>query len=356
MTYIAAATKVFDHMDRLQAWQRGEPTSPVSLEIDLTARCSLGCQSCHQAHTHTRGPWANRLRVLPQGFESVGDVVDTSRLLFWLPQAKQAGVQALVWTGGGEPTLHPQWEPIVAHAHQLGFSQGMYTLGGHLDAGAARFLAERLTWVVVSLDCADAETYAAEKGVPPARFEAACAGIRHLVGHRAVVGVSFLLHAGNCGRVWDMLRLARSLGATYTTFRPTIEVSQDAPGVPVGERLWAIAHADTLKMLAEEPDVECDPARFAEWATWTGHGYTTCHGIKLNATVTPDGRMWVCVNRRGLPDSCLGDLSRESFGAVWARHPGHWTVDSQCRAFCRLHPQNVTLSHVFAERQHREFI
>lgn len=356
MTYVNPSAKVFDHLDRLEAWRRGARPVPVSLEVDLTARCSLGCQSCHQAHTHSRGPWAQRLRVLPQGFESVGDVADTATTLFWLPQAREAGVEAIVWTGGGEPTLHPEWQTIVDRAHQLGFKQGMYTLGGHLDAASGRHLAERAAWVVVSLDCADAGTYALEKGVPTARFDDACRGIQSLAGHGAVVGVSFLLHAGNWREAPRMLDLARRLGATYATFRPTIEVSQQTPGVPQGDRSWAIAAQPLLVDLAGAPDVECDPARFMEWATWTSHGYRSCYGIRLNATITPDSRMWVCVNRRGLADSCLGDLRIESFMAAWSRHPGHWAVDAQCRAMCRLHPVNQSLSAVYAERQHREFI
>lgn len=354
MTFINPRDKVFDHLDRLDAWRHGARPAPVSLEVDLTNACSLKCAGCHMSHTHTRGPWASSLRVLPSGYEETGTVADTARTLFWLPQAREAGVEAIVWTGGGEPTLHPDWQTIVDRAHQLGFAQGMYTLGGHLDAASGQHLAERATWVVVSLDCADAETYAREKGVP--RFEAACQGIRSLVGFRAVVGVSFLLHAGNWREAPRMLDLARRLGATYATFRPTIEVSQLQPGVPQGDREWAIAAQPLLVDLAVAPDVECDPARFLEWATWSGHGYATCYGIRLNATITPDSRMWVCVNRRGLADSCLGDLRTESFMAAWARHPGHWTVDGQCRAMCRLHPVNQTLAAVYAERQHLEFI
>lgn len=358
MTYINPRTKVFSHLSRLQMWQRGGRPSPVSLEVDLTARCSLGCQSCHQAHTHSRGPWTSRLRVLPQGFEAIGDVADTATTLAWLPQARAAGVQAVVWTGGGEPTLHPDWEPIVAHAFTLGFQQGMYTLGGHLDAGSGRFLAERAAWVVVSLDCADAATYAAEKGVPPARFDAACAGVRALVGYQAVIGVSFLLHAGNWRQAPRMLALARELGATYATFRPTVEVSQAHPGRLLGDRAWVhTAEASRLLLdLSQAPDVEYDPDRFYAWAAWTQHDYRTCYGIRLNATITPDSRMWTCVNRRGLSDSLLGDLRRESFMQAWSRHPGHWAVDGQCRAMCRLHPVNQTLAAVFAPRTHEAFI
>jgi len=358
MTFINPRTKAFSHLSRLQQWRQGGRPAPVSLEVDLTARCSLGCQSCHQAHTHSRGPWTSRLRVLPEGFTSVGDVADFDATMRWLPQAKAAGVQAIVWTGGGEPTLHPDWEPIVAHAHTLGLQQGMYTLGGHLDAGSGRFLAERAEWVVVSLDCADAATYSAEKGVPPARFDAACAGIRSLVGFHAVVGVSFLLHAGNWRQAPRMLALARDLGATYTTFRPTVEVSQATPSVLLGDRAWvhSVEAQQLLEDLSIAPDVECDPARFAEWGSWSGHGYSACYGIRLNATITPDSRMWVCVNRRGVQNSLLGDLKVESFMQAWSRHPGHWSVDRECRAMCRLHPVNQTLDAVFAPRVHEAFI
>ncbi|MGE3703767.1 MAG: radical SAM protein [Vicinamibacterales bacterium] len=359
MRYISPSTKVFSHLPRLLDWQRGGAPAPVSLEVDLTARCSLGCRSCHQAHTHSRGPWTNRLRVLPTGYTDVGDQADTTVTRQWLPQAKAAGVQAVVWTGGGEPTLHPDWMAIVDQAHVLGFQQGMYTLGGHLTRESAAHLAARAAWVVVSLDCADAETYAAEKGVGPARFDDACAGVRWLAAaNGAVVGVSFLLHAGNWVDAPRMLALAQSLGATYATFRPTIEVSQDRPGHLLGDRAWVqTADARTLLVeLAATPGVECDPERFQEWAAWRQHPYATCYGIRLGATITPDSRMWTCVNRRGLPDSLLGDLRTESFMQAWSRHPRQWAVDQSCRAMCRLHPVSRQLADVFAPRVHEAFI
>lgn len=355
--YINPRDKVFSHLERLNGWSHRR-RAPVTLEVDLSSRCSLGCQSCHQAHTHTKGPWVapGKLRVLPTDFEPTGDLADTRITLRWLGEAARAGVKSIVWTGGGEPTLHPDWRAIVEHARTLGLEGGLYTLGGHLDADDAHAIARCLTWVVVSLDCATARTYAHEKNVPEARFDAACQGIRHLSRAGATVGVSFLLHADNHAAAFEMLDLARSLGATYTTFRPTIDVSLNRPGVMRGDRSWVESAMPWIKTLAAMPDVEIDPARFAEWANWSGHGYGQCYGIRLNSMVTPDARVWACVNRRGIRDSLIGDLSRESFGDVWARHPGVWQVNDQCRAMCRLHPVNQTLAAVYAPRLHANFI
>jgi hypothetical protein len=111
-----------------------------------------------------------------------------------------------------------------------------------------------------------------------------------------------------------------------------------------------------LQHLANEDDVEVDVARFLAYRDWQGHGYAACQGIRLNATVTADGRMWVCPQRRGSRNGLLGDLSRESFAAIWARHPRSFTVDAGCRVMCRLHPVNEQIAALDAPRLHGSFV
>jgi MoaA/NifB/PqqE/SkfB family radical SAM enzyme len=356
VTFIAPKTKVLKHLDRIADWNRGIKAAPVTVEIDLSNRCPLGCFCCHFSHTHTRGPWTTKARLLPMAYESGGDLADVRMVTRALREMAEAGVKSIVWSGGGEPTTHPYVDDVVDMASRLGLEQGMYTLGGLFTEDSARYLAERLTWVVVSLDCKDGDTYAKEKGVPAERFEAACNGIRWLSGHKATVGVSFLLHANNWMHAQDMLRLARSLGATYSTFRPTINTDPNAPGVCTDDRRWVTAAFSTLERLSWVVDVEIDPRRFRQYQEWRGHGYDSCEGIRLNATVTPDGRVWLCPQRRGIAGSCIGDLSTESFADIWARHPGHYAVDDGCRVMCRLHPVNEQLRDLAQPVAHGAFI
>lgn len=355
MTFIGPQ-KVFAHLDRLAGWSKGETPAPVTIEFDLSNRCPLGCRACHFSHTHSRGPWASRDRRLPMAFTETGDYANPAWVLRALTQMAQAGVRGIVWTGGGEPTMHPQLMTIVKHAASVGLEQGMYTMGGVLRQDIAAELAEYLTWVVVSLDCADAITYHHEKGVPLDRFRHACEGVKWLAGPKnTTVGVSFLIHGENHHRIPEMLALSRKLGSTYTTFRPTIE---DGPmsALATVDRSWIDAALPMLRQVAAERDVECDPERFEAYRDWSGRSYRTCHGIKLNATVTPDGRMWICPQRRGIDGSQLGDLKTESFAEIWSRHPGIWTSLGDCRVMCRLHKVNEVLSDVFEVRAHEAFI
>lgn len=355
MTFIGPH-KVFAHLDRLAGWSRGETPAPVTIEWDLSNRCPLGCQSCHFSHTHTRGPWASRDRQLPMAYTGTGDYANPAVVIRGLRQMAKAGVRGIVWSGGGEPTLHPTWTDCVDVAADAGLEQGMYTMGGLLRADTAARLAQAATWVVVSLDCVNAITYAHEKGVAPDRFEQACTGVRHLAEAQATtVGVSFLLHAKNWHQVPEMLELGRALGATYTTFRPTIE---DGPmsALATVDRAWISVALPLLEAVAQEPDVECDPSRFVSYQNWAGRAYDVCHGVKLNATVTPDGRMWLCPQRRGIEGSQLGDLRTEAFAEIWARHPGQWTALGNCRVMCRMHQVNGVLADVYATRPHEAFV
>src|SRR5262245_36940895 len=117
--------KVYAHLDRIVAWRNGEKPAPVTIEWDLSTRCSRGCAFCHMAYTHVRGPLAG-VYDGPKGSTPTGDLADTALVMRGLAEVAAAGVQGIVWSGGGEPTLHPAFEQITAEAARLGLQQGMY--------------------------------------------------------------------------------------------------------------------------------------------------------------------------------------------------------------------------------------
>ncbi len=362
MTYINPRAKALRYLSRVEAWDAGARPFPVSVEIDLSNRCDLGCGGCHFAYTHTRGVWAGRRdRLLPDGFDGCGDLLPrplAEQLLVDLATATPRTL-SVIWSGGGEPTLHPAWRSLVRIAKDCGFRQGLYTHGGLLTDDDCLLLSETLDWVVISLDAATAAADSAYKRVPPARFDAACASVRRLGAARNLrVGASFLLSAENWQDAQAMLELSSRLGATYAEFRPLIEFSPATPNQPSTPRAWIDDALPTLAWLERLPGVEIDVSRFLAYRDWAGHGYAACEGPKLTATVTPDGRVWMCPNRRGFGDrgSCLGDLRTASFAEIWTGHPGTFCVNDQCRVMCRLHTVNQALEAARAPLAHAEFI
>lgn len=356
MTYIDPRHKILHHLDRLhQLKTTGKTQAPINFEIDLSNRCSLGCNWCHFAYTHTRGPLAGKAEK-PAGHIDGGDLMDIALAEDILAQLAEAGVQSVTWAGGGEPTLHPEFEQIVRRAHYHGLAQGLYTHGGHIDARRAAVLKRFLTWVHVSLDECDADSYRQSKGVDG--FGRATDGIRHLVNAagEATVGIGFLLHKGNYRRTRDMVALGKSLGADYVQFRPTIHYRHDAPSELAEDTGWLYLVKDWLRAHENDPFVNVDIARFEEYRDWNGHGYATCNWSAMQTVITPNGKMWRCINKREHAGALLGDLSADSFLSIWQRMGGPCAVDSACRLMCRGHMANQTLDAILTEPKHGAFV
>ena len=347
--YIDPARKVRYHVGHLDALKRGEIPTPINVEIDLTNRCSLGCEWCHFAYTHTRGPLAGK-RDKPAGHIDGGDVMDRDLAHKILAQLFAAGVQSVTWTGGGEPTLHPYFDDIIAGCP---LPQGLYTHGGHIDEARAALLKKRCEWVYVSLDEISKDAYQRSKGVDGGM--AAVDGICNLVNAKgdATIGVGFLLHIDNWKDAPEMQALALGLGVDYVQFRPTVRYDMAAPGKRTRGDHWLRRAAFLLDNMSGVLPGTVD--RFIDYDLWTGHGYDTCYWSALQTVITPSGKVWDCVNKREFPGAELGDLSRETWSDVWARRQ-LVKVDDQCRVLCRGHIANVAVNEILVRPAHAEFV
>lgn len=359
MTYIDPAGKVLFHIDRIAEAKRGHNPPPIGVEIDLSNRCNLGCRWCHFAYTHSRGPLVNNEGAHtrgPSGNMPGGDLMDTELAKRILEELADAGVLSVTWTGGGEPTLHPGFIDIISHAHHLELEQGMYTNGVLITSELAELIKQYFTWCYVSLDAASAADFAAIKQVRQFMYRNALEGIRRLVGGDATIGVGFLLTRDNWEAAPRMLRLANSLGPDYVQFRPAVIYDEERPARPAEDTSWVDEALPLLLELSEQSGVELRPRRFLEYAAGSPRAYGACYAMLFTTVITPDGKVWECVNRRQYPDSCLGDLNQKSFGQIWRDHPGPRRAMDDCRVLCRGHMMNQTLWEVFRERPHANFV
>jgi hypothetical protein len=125
------------------------------------------------------------------------------------------------------------------------------------------------------------------------------------------------------------------------------------PGEDTGWMDDAIDHVAAAAELHEI--VEADLSRFEMYRDWAGHGYQTCWWSTLQTAVTPNGKVWACVNKREHPAAEIGDLSVESFATVWARHIAS-SVSDDCRVMCRGHLANLALDEIVRPRAHAAFV
>ena len=322
---IQPKSKLWHHIDRLAAIKAGEQPAPVNVEMDLSNRCQMGCSFCAFAYTHSKGPLAKR------STHDTGDLMNTELALHIIDQLAEAGVRSITWSGGGEPTLHPDIVDIIYHADELGIDQGIYTNGLKLkdDYVLTRTLKHVMKWVYLSHGPHGLDDLLAAKG-------------------DAVIGVGMMVDSRNIIEIYS--QASKASKADYFHLRPIVG------------GLLRDSDINTIDIIVEalkpyeEINVIYDHDRFEMYHNWKSHGYKTCYWTQVQSVITPDGRVWACCNRRGFEDSCLGDLKEQTWNEVWANSKA-WDVDKNCRMMCRGHIPNLTLTKVMEpSNKHKNFI
>ena len=117
--------------------------APVSINLDLTSACNFACPHCVDSGIINTGEYLQ-----------LADVKETVDVL------QAHGLLSVILLGGGEPTLHRDFEAMSAYIKDKGLELGIVTNGSRLDKviNVATFL-EKGDWVRISIDAGTEETF-----------------------------------------------------------------------------------------------------------------------------------------------------------------------------------------------------
>jgi sulfatase maturation enzyme AslB (radical SAM superfamily) len=137
---------VVEGLRRYISWQRAVRRSqdgvqfpqygPVSINLDLTTSCNFSCPHCLDSRLLNSGDYLD--------LETVKRSIDT---------LQKNGLRSVIINGGGEPTLHKNFEEIVSFISERGVQIGIATNGSRLEkvAKVADMLQEG-DWLRISID------------------------------------------------------------------------------------------------------------------------------------------------------------------------------------------------------------
>ncbi|MDY0058315.1 MAG: radical SAM/SPASM domain-containing protein [Myxococcota bacterium] len=281
-----------------------DPTSPPwTLEIDPTQRCNLSCGFC---------PWRARLpdAALPPEI-----------LLATVAGAASLGVRGLIFTGGGEPLLHPALPAAVDQAVACGMSVGLYTNGTLVTRELAQRLIPGLAWVRLNLPAADPRRYQELTGRD--LWAAAWQGAAELLRARGAasrprVGLGLVVsgHRGeqpdDLGReLTSLARQASRLGLDFLQLKHDLTRLAD----PAYGRWWDEQVPRVADRVRQQ--VPGLPLLVAAGGYRGQAAPAPCRVALLAPAVRADGQVVACRWLRDREDALLGDLHQVTLPALW---------------------------------------
>ncbi len=200
MDEVASAGKVAFHRERIEAYLRGEPVYPVSMELDITSQCTRQCEDCPSSRSQYH-------HELSMGFV---------RELF----ASLGGRVKGLLLSGGEATIYPEFAEVLALARREGFEDiAIVTNGSRLhEEQVAEALMEHASTIRISLY--DWDEYACG-GIQPmlAKIEALRRRIDRC-GSGLKIGVSALTTRERAPRLAEIGEAVHAAGAHWIYYHP----------------------------------------------------------------------------------------------------------------------------------------
>lgn len=286
------------------------PPGPIRCNLDLENRCDHNCYFCEPAE-YRKQTMADRRYTL-----------ETEKALEVLEDLKELDCRTVNFSGGGEPTLHPEFGAVLRRASELGFRTWVVTHGGHLE----RWMEELLLadHVRVSLDASCEEEHRQMHRAAAGEFARVVENIRSLAAARAnrrdaetqrkpEIGIAYIVTDGNgspesLGRSCE---LARDVGADFVHFRP---ISEDPGGPKLFTGDWNQV-ADTIEaMRADFPFLDIWPLAKRWKDVFYQREFENCYAAYTLAVVGANGDCHACCDRR---DIVFGNVYRERFRDIW---------------------------------------
>lgn len=370
MTEAYSPLKALRFPERLRVLRDGGLTAPVHVQIILSDLCNQACNFCaYRDPTYTSSKLFYEIRQGKGGLRREGHpernynpnrMIPFAKVIEILDDCAELGVKAIQFTGGGEPTVHPQFADILTATYERGLEFAVVTNGvlpAHReDMAQAMALA---AWVRVSLDAGTAETYAKIRHVPEQHFHNALRTVS-ILSKSTHVGVGYVVTPENWREIVDGVAAAKKAGAANVRIGAQFS-AQD-------EHLFA-GFYEKARDLAREAEKWTDANftvhnRFGEKLSdlqQRSPDYDRCGYQEFTTYVGGDQNVYRCCvlayNERGL----VGSLKEQRFKDLWmsaARADAMRGFDAQGCERCQFNGINRTLGYALktTEPMHSSFV
>ncbi|MFM2201509.1 MAG: hypothetical protein RL040_709 [Bacteroidota bacterium] len=266
------------------------PARPMSVSIEPTTACNLGCPECPSGlKMFSRRTGNIRLNDFHGWIDSMSSHLIHLNLYFQ-----------------GEPFIHPEFLRLVEYAHQRRIFTSTSTNGHFITENVAReIVTSGLDQIIISIDGVTQEVY--EQYRVHGKLDKVLNGTRTLVeqkrmirSHTPHVVFQFLVVAPNEHQIPDVFKLANELGVDEVRLK-TAQVYDYIHGnslLPSDERYSRyVRKADGSYRVKNALDNQC-------WRMWSG------------CVVTWDGRVVPCCFDKDATHA-LGNLNDHTLSEIW---------------------------------------
>lgn len=340
MSQLYSNLKFLRYPDRLAAQLDGRMAAPVHVRIKPINHCNHNCWYC-----------AYRAAQLQLGEEmDVKDRLPEDKMAEIVEDVIAMGVKAVTFSGGGEPLLYKSLPAHIERLAQGGVKVASLTNGSALSGRMAEAFARHGTWVRISLDAWDDDSYAAARGIKSGAFTRLVDNIRAFqkLGSACVLGVSFITSQKNYHKLYDVCALMKGLGVNHVKVSAAV-VANDVHENNLYHRAIMAGVTEQIERAQTLNDAAFQVLNhYHETEERFEKPYTNCGFMHFLTVIGADQVVYTCQDKAYTDLGALGSIKERSFREFWFSEENRQRITAfdpsvNCRHHCVAHAKNMVL-------------
>lgn len=350
------------------ARERKLPDAPKHVQIVLSDLCN---QDCHFCAYRLSGYTSNELftsnaKLAPYGHNNPKRWMDTIRAKLLLEEIDRAGGLAIQFTGGGEPTVHPDHEDIFAYALKLGLRCSLVSNGVRWSDHLIRDILPQFDWVRVSIDAGNALAYAHYRRTPQKTWKVVWGNVTELAEKLhtrltdTVLGVGFVVTPQSYKEIPSFCYEAKMSGAHNARITAMFSPEDEKPFVRIYDRVVELIERSREQF--ESPSFRVYDNFGSRFTDLKQHApdYSKCSYQYYTTYIGGDMQAYRCCvlayNQRGKIKG--GNLAQRPFDEFWRsldRKHDMQGFDARGCERCQFNEKNRGLLYVMGKPEHKEW-
>lgn len=348
--------KIFHFREKLESLPItvDEIKPPIHIRIKPTNSCNHRCWYC-----------SYRLDGMQLGKDMVvKDFIPKFKMMEILDDIAEMGVKAVLFSGGGEPFCYPFLLESVYKLSKTNVKFAALTNGSRLKGEIAEVFAFKATWLRVSIDGWNDESYSRYRGVPIGEWTKVMNNMEGFkkLGGQCYLGVCFNVDRDNATHIYETIKRLKYIGVDSVKIAPCIVSNVGKKNEEYHAPIFDRVKAEIIRVNEELADsnFEIFDSYHLQLNTFK-KDYTWCPYIQICPVIGADLNVYSCHDKAyNVDEGLLGSLKDKSLREFWFSDKKRFfkiNPSLVCNHHCVVDSSNkLILEYLCADRNHLDFV
>ena len=345
--------KIFHYKEKLDSLPKEikKILPPLQIRIKPTNVCKHNCYYC-----------AYRADNLQLGKDmNVRDYIPKNKMMEIIDDCIEMGVKSITFSGGGDPFHYPYLLDTIKKLSNSPIKFAALTHGALLRGEIAEIFKEYGSWIRISIDGWDDESYAKYRGVRIGEFSRVIKNLKNFSNLKGSceIGAVIVIDRQNYDKIYNLSKILYEAGINSIKMSPCI-ISNNGKEtneyhLPIYDKV-----KDEIQKIKEDFDIEVFDA-YHKIEEKFNKNYEWCPYIQICPVIGADCNLYACHDKAyNLDNGIIDSLKNKSLKQAWFENKDKFfkiNPKKDCNHHCAVNRANeMIIEYLNIDKEHLEFV